>query len=53
MTSLQGFDGHENLVYLDVYDRVRVYVDQYFHDTTDRYYAIQHCLFFLTSLMWE
>jgi len=40
MTSLQGYDGHENLVYLYVYDRVRVHVDHYFHDATDRYCTI-------------
>ena len=40
MISLQGLDGHEIFVYLDVHDRVRVHVDQYIHDTTDRYYAI-------------
>src|SRR5882762_2091972 len=42
MISLQGFDGHKNLVYLYVYDRVRVYVDQYSHDATDRYWTIYH-----------
>lgn len=35
MTSIQGFDGHEDLVYLYVYDSVRVYVGRYFHDATD------------------
>lgn len=52
MTSLQGFDGHENLVYLYVYDRVRVDVDQYFHDATDRYCTI-YPPSFLMSLMLE
>jgi hypothetical protein len=47
MTSLQGFDGHEDLVYLNVYDRVRVHVDQYFHDATDRYCTIYPPSFFL------
>ena len=40
MTSLQGFDGHEDLVHLYVYDGVRVYVGRYFHDATDGYCTI-------------
>jgi hypothetical protein len=36
MSGLQSFDGHESFVYLDVDDRVRVHLDQYLHDVTDR-----------------
>jgi hypothetical protein len=37
MSGLQGIDGHENFVYFDVDDRVRVHLDQYLHGVTDRY----------------
>jgi hypothetical protein len=52
MTSIQGFDGHEDLVYLYVYDSVRVYVGRYFHDATDGYCTI-YSPSFLMSLMLE
>jgi len=35
--ALQGFDGHQRFIFLDLDDRVRVCLDGYLHDSTDRY----------------
>ena len=35
--ALQGFDGHQNLIFLDLDDRVRVHLDGRLHDAADRY----------------
>lgn len=35
--ALQGFDGHQDLIFLDFDDRVRVHLDGRLHDAADRY----------------